>query len=109
MSKCYSWSLLAKLILTSSLQADHLEMMLRDQLSIQEQMDVCLDSLSEEVHQLHSQSQEDGAKMTAMSLQLQEVISLVEERSRVVGTNLEEVNGHFYHHRGEINCLKKRE
>ena len=27
----------------------------------------------------------------------------------MVGNNLEEVNGHFDHHRGEINCLKKRE
>ena len=37
------------------------------------------------------------------------LISLVEERSRVVGMDLEEVNGHFDHHRGKINRLKKRE
>ena len=71
---------------------------MRDQLTIQEQMDHCLDSISEELHQLRFQSQEDGARMTAMSLQLEEVISLVEERSKVVGTDLEEANGHFDHH-----------
>ena len=83
--------------------------MLRDQLSVQEQVDVCLDSLSEEVYQLHLQSHKDGAKMTAMSLQLQKVMSSVEMRSEVVGRDLEEVNGCFYCHRGEINCLKKKE
>ena len=72
-------------------------------------MDILLDSLSEEVHQLHSQSQEDGAKMAALSLQLQEVISLVEEQSKVVERDLEEVNGHFDCHRGEINQIKERE
>ena len=65
--------------------------------------------MAEELHKLCYQSQGDGAKMAAISLQLQEVISLVEERSRVVGTDLEEVNGHFDHHRGEINHLKKKE
>ena len=80
-----------------------------DKLVIQERMDAYINSMSEELHQICSQSQEDGAKMTVMSLQLCGVISLVEERSRVVGTDLEEVNGHFDYHRGEINCLKKRE
>ena len=47
--------------------------------------------------------------MAAMSLQLQEVMSSVEMRSKVVGRDLEEVNGHFDYHRGEINHLKKRE
>ena len=83
--------------------------MVRDQLTIQERMDAHLDSMAEEIHQLCPQSQEDGAKMAAMSLQLQELISLVEERSRVVGTDLEEVNGHFDCHQEEINWLKKRE
>ena len=82
---------------------------MRDQLALQETMDVCLNSLSEEVHQLCSQSQEDGSKIATMLVQLQEVISSVEERPRVVGTNLEEVNGHFDHDRGEINHLKRRE
>ena len=61
--------------------------MMRDQLGIQGRMDACLDSMSEELCKLCSQSQEDGAKMTVMSLQLQEVISSVEERSRVVRTD----------------------
>ena len=40
---------------------------------------------------------------------IQEVISSVEARSEVVGRDLEEVNGQFDCHRGEINCLKRRE
>ena len=72
-------------------------------------MDVCLDSLSEEVCQLCSQSQQDGAKMTAMSLQLQEVIFSVETRSEVMGRDLEEVNGHFDCHRGGEEELKEKE
>ena len=43
---------------------------MRDQLAVQERMDACLDSLSDEVYQLHSQSQEGGAKMVALLLQL---------------------------------------
>ena len=82
---------------------------MRDQLTIQERMDAHLDSMAEEIHQLHSKSQEDGAKMTATSLQLQELMSSVEERSRVGGTNLEEVSRCFDSHRGEINHLKKGE
>ena len=101
--------LLLNLFLTSSLQADHLETMMRDQLKVQELMDTCLNSMSEELRQLHSQSQEDGAKMAVMSLQLQEVMSSVEMRSEVVGRDLEEVNGCFDCHRGEINHLKRKE
>ena len=82
---------------------------MRDQLAVQEQMDCRLDSISKEFCQLCPQSQEDGAKMAVMSLQLQEVMSSVEMRSKVVGRDPEEVNGHFYCHRGEINCLKRRE
>ena len=82
---------------------------MRDQLKVQELMDTCLDQRDEELHQLHSQSQEDGAQLAALSLQLQELISLVEERSKVVERHLEEVNGCFDCHRGEINCLKMRE
>ena len=105
----YSFLLPTELVLTPFFQADHLEMMIRDQSIVQERMDLHLDSLSEEVHQLHSHSQEDGARMAALSAQLQEVISSVEARSDVVGRDLEEVNGWFDHYRGEINCLKERE
>ena len=44
-----------------------------------------------------------------LSLQMQELISSVESRAQVVGKDLEEINGHFDHHRGEINRLKIRE
>ena len=37
---------------------------------------------------------------------MQELISSVESRAEVVGRDLEEINGWFDHHRGEINCLK---
>ena len=40
---------------------------------------------------------------------MQELISSVESRAEVVGKNLEEINGWFDCHRGEINCLKIRE
>ena len=33
----------------------------------------------------------------------------MESRAEVVGRDLEEINGWFDHHRGEINCLKIRE
>ena len=82
---------------------------MRDQLKVQELMDTHLDSRDEELCQLHSQSQEDGAKMAALLLQLQEVISLVEEQSKVVEKNIEDINNHFYCHQEEINHLKKRE
>ena len=42
-------------------------------------------------------------------LKVQELISSVEERAEVVGRDLEEINGQFDHHRGEINRLKTRE
>ena len=71
-------------------------------------MDHCLDSTSEELCQLCSKLQEDGAKIAAMSLQLQEVMSSVKTRSKVVGRDLEEVNRCFDHHRGEVNRLKKK-
>ena len=82
---------------------------MRDQLKVQELMDSCLDSRDEELHQLCSQSQEDGAQIAALSLQLQKLISPVEEQSKVVERDLEEVNGCFNHHRGEINRIKERE
>ena len=44
-----------------------------------------------------------------LTLQVQELISLVEARAEVVGKDLEEINGMFDRHRGEINCLKTRE
>ena len=40
---------------------------------------------------------------------MQELISSVESRAEVVGKDLEEINGRFDFHRGEINCLKIRE
>ena len=40
---------------------------------------------------------------------MQELISLVESRAEVVGKDLEEINGRFDRHRGEINRLKIRE
>ena len=82
---------------------------MRDQLKIQEGMDVCLDQRDEELRQLCSQSQVDGAQLAALSMQVQELISSVEARAEVVGRDLEEINGWFDCHRGEINCLKIRE
>ena len=91
------------------MQADHLETMMRDQLQVQELMDVHLDQRDKELHQLWSQSQADGAQLTALSMQVQELISLVEARAKVVGGDLEEINGWFDCHRDEINRLKIRE
>src|ERR1700743_1985656 len=82
---------------------------MRDMLKIQKHMDLCLDQRDEELRQLQSQSQTDGAQLAALSLQLQELISLVESRAEVVGRDLEEINERFDCHRGEINCLKIRE
>ena len=82
---------------------------MRDMLKIQEDMDVRLDQRDEELCQLQSQSQADGAQLAALSLQPQELISSVESRAKVVGKDLEEINGRFDHHRGEINHLKIRE
>ena len=96
-------------LLTSSWQADCLESQMRDMLKVQEHMDICLDQRDEELCQLRSQSQSDGAQLAALSLQMQELISSVESRAEVVGRDLEEINGWFDCHRGEINCLKIRE
>ena len=82
---------------------------MRDMLKVQEAMDVCLNQRDKELHQLCSQSQVYGAQLAALSMQVQELISLVESRAEVVGRNLEEINGQFDRHRGEINCLKIRE
>ena len=82
---------------------------MRDMLQVQEHMDHCLDQRDEELCQLRSQSQSDGAQLAALSLQMQELISSVESRAKVVGKDLEEINGWFDRHRGEINCLKIRE
>ena len=76
---------------------------MRDQLKVQELMDLCLNQRDEELCQLQSQSQADGAQLAALPMQVQELISLV------VGRDLEEVNGWFDRHRGEINRLKIRE
>ena len=78
-------------------------------LQVQEHMDHHLDQRDEELRQLRSQSQSDGAQLAALSLQMQELISSVESRAEVVGKDLEEINGRFDQHRGEINCLKIRE
>ena len=82
---------------------------MRDMLQIQEDIDVCLEQRGEELRQLRSQSQVDGAQLAVLSLQMQEMISSVESSAEVVGRDLEEINGRFDHHRGEINCLKIRE
>ena len=82
---------------------------MRELLKIQEGMDFRLDKRDEELHQLRSQSQSDGDQLAALSLQMQELISSVESRAEVVGKDLEEINGRFDRHRGEINCLKIRE
>ena len=78
-------------------------------LEVQEHMDIRLHQRDEELHQLQSQPQTNGAQLAALSLQMQEQISLVESRAEVVGKDLEEINGRFDCHRGEINCLKIRE
>ena len=82
---------------------------MRDMLKTQEGMDLHLEQRDEELQQLQSQSQVDGAQLAALSLQMQELISLVESRAEVVGKDLEEINGWFDCHRGEINCLKIQE
>ena len=82
---------------------------MRDMLQVQEHMDRRPDQRDKELHQLWSQSQSDGAQLAALSLQMQELISLVESRAEVVGKELEEINGQFDRHRGEINRLKIRE
>src|ERR1700743_1590084 len=82
---------------------------MRDMLKVQEHMDIRLDQRDEELHQLPSQSQADGAKLAALFLQVQELIPSVEARAKVVGRDLEEINGQFDCHRGEINHLKIRE
>ena len=81
---------------------------MRDQLKVQELMDLCLDQRDKELCQLQSQSQADRAQLAVPSLQVQELVSLVETRAEVVGRDLEEINGWFNHHRGEIDCLKTR-
>ena len=72
-------------------------------------MDFHLEQRDEELRQLRSQSQVNGAQLAALSLQMQELISSVESRAEVVAKDLEEINGQFDHHRGEINRLKIRE
>src|SRR6202000_3375004 len=74
-----------------------------------EGLDVRLEQRDEELRQLRSQAQSDGAQLAALSLQLQELISSVESRAEVVGRDLEEINQRFDRHRGEINRLKIRE
>ena len=82
---------------------------MRVQLEIQEGIDLCLEQRDEELRQLRSQSQADGAQLATLSLQMQELISSVQSRAEVVEKDLEEINGRFDCHRGEINCLKIRE
>ena len=96
-------------LLTSSRQADRLESQMRDMLKTQEGIDLRLEQRDEELRQLCSQSQVDGTQLAALSLQVQELISSVEARAEVVGRDLEEINGWFDRHRGEINRLKIRE
>ena len=61
---------------------------MRELLKIQEGIDLRLDQRDEELCQLCSQSQSDGAQLAALSLQMQELISLVESRAEVVGKDL---------------------
>ena len=68
---------------------------MRDMLKVQELMDIHLDQRDEELRQLCSQSQVDGAQLAALSMQVQELISSMETRAEVVGKNLEEINGRF--------------
>ena len=82
---------------------------MRDMLKVQELMDIPLDQRDEELCQLRSQSQADGPQLAALSLHVQELISLVQARAEVVGRDLEEINGRFDCHRGEIDHLKIRE
>ena len=91
------------------MQADRLESQMRSLLEIQEGIDLCLEQRDEELRQLRSQSQADGAQLAVLSLQLQELISSVELRAKVVGKDLKEINGRFDRHRREINHLKIRE
>ena len=51
----------------------------------------------------------DGAQLAALSMQVQELISSVESRAKVVGKDLEEINRQSDCHRGEYNHLKIRE
>ena len=62
---------------------------MRDMLRTQEGMDLRLELRDEELRQLRSQSQVDGAQLAALSLQMQELISSVESRAEVVGRDLE--------------------
>ena len=82
---------------------------MKDLLKIQEGMDFRLEQRDEELRQLRSQSQADGAQLAALSLQMQEFISSVQSRAEVVEKDLEEINGQLDRHRGEINRLKIRE
>ena len=83
-------------LLTSSWQADHLESQMRELLKIQEGMDVCLDQRDEELRQLRSQSQSDGAQLAALSLQMQELISLVESRAECHGMTFSNLSFHLF-------------
>ena len=47
---------------------------MRDMLKTQEHMDLCLDQRDEELCQLRSQSQTNGAQLAALSLQVQELV-----------------------------------
>ena len=82
------------------MQADRLESQMRVQLEIQEGIDLRLEQRDEELRQLRSQSQADGAQLAALSLQLQELISLVESRAEVVGRDLSGVQPTTHWHQG---------
>ena len=78
---------------------------MRDMLKVQELMDICLDQRDEELCQLFSQTQADGAQLAALSMQVQELISSVEVRAKMVGRDLEEINGWFDCHCQEIGLV----
>ena len=78
-------------------------------LKVQEHMGIRLNQRDEKLLQLRSQSQVDGAQLATLSLQMQKLIPSMESRAKVVGKDLEEINGQFDRHRVEINRLKIRE
>ena len=72
-------------------------------------MGVHLNCLAKEDRHLHSQSQVDGAMITTLSSQLQEVVDAMGTNGRTVGNNLVELSKRCDCQRKEINHLKDQE
>lgn len=64
---------------------------MRDQLQVQEPIEIRMDSLSKESCKLWSQSQADGAWINQLSSQVQELIEALGTREAIVGRDLEEL------------------